>query len=198
MSAVQKLLASHILEEHFGSLVEKVGTCLVARGHQTLRDVVRDTGLATEEVQKALCSLIQHHLVNFEKSKRNTTVYNACLVNILLFTRFSRYTFSARERFGEEAELIVEHVLQQGSDSMSGTVGKISQRYESGDNAEHIRAKFAELVGGHFVKRLVLPLQETDDAEAMVKLEENLYTLPPGMAGQGNLTIHDLHVVPPK
>ena len=186
MSAAQKCLASHILKEHFGELIEKVGAYLVGKGPRSLKEGIQETGLKKDEVQKALCSLIQHDLVSFEKNKKGATIYNVCIANILLYTRFPRYTYCAKTMYGEEAELILEHILQQGADTMSRVVEKVNERYGAEDSDSEVRMKFAELVQGHFLKRVRILPQESEDTEAIVELEQNVYVLPPGVM-QGGL-----------
>lgn len=50
MSTVQKRLASYILREHFGDIVEAVGSYLVQKGARSLKDIIFDTKLKKEQV----------------------------------------------------------------------------------------------------------------------------------------------------
>ena len=50
MSAVQKRLASYILKEHFGDIVETVGSYLIQKGARPLRDIVSETKHKKEQV----------------------------------------------------------------------------------------------------------------------------------------------------
>lgn len=50
MSTVQKRLAIYVLREHFGDIIEAVGSYLVQKGARSLRDIVFDTKLKKEQV----------------------------------------------------------------------------------------------------------------------------------------------------
>ena len=189
MSIQQRRVASQILKEHFGEVVEKVGTYLVAKGPRPLRDVIRETGLSREQVQKALCCLIQHHLVSFEVNKKKITLYNAWISNILLRPRASRYIYCAKQLFGYTAELIVDELLQHGRARMSKVVSKISERLaEDGlDSDENeVKTTFVELVKNHFLQRVgIVETANGDRTEANTVSEDDRYMLPPGTVVQG-------------
>ena len=57
MSAVQKRLASYILKEHFGDIVERVGTYLTRKGARTLKDIVSETKLKKGQVSLQSCEI---------------------------------------------------------------------------------------------------------------------------------------------
>ena len=50
MTQAEIKLCSLLLREHFGEIVEKVGTFLVRTGSQPLRAVCADTGMALDQV----------------------------------------------------------------------------------------------------------------------------------------------------
>ena len=53
MSKIQIRVASYVLKEHFGDLVENVATQLLHKGRQTLREVAAETKLGKEEVYRS-------------------------------------------------------------------------------------------------------------------------------------------------
>lgn len=53
MTAQEVRLCGLLLQEHFGEVVEKVGTHLLRNGAQTLRAVVHETGLSHDLVPVA-------------------------------------------------------------------------------------------------------------------------------------------------
>lgn len=186
MSVQQKRLASLILKEHYGQVVEKVGTYLVAKGPRPLRDIIRDTKLTRDQVQKCLCCLIQHHFVTFEVNKKNVTLYNAWISNVLLRARAPRYIYCAKSLFGYTGELIVDEILQHGSIAMSKVVAKVANHLME-DNLDldelEVQSTFADLVNNHFLQRVRSVNEDSEDTSAYA--EDDMYALPPGVTLQG-------------
>lgn len=184
MSVQQKRLASLILKEHYGEVVEKVGCYLVAKGPRPLRDIIRETKLSRELVQKSLCCLIQHHFVTYEVNKRNVSLYNARISNILLRARAPRYIYCAKCLFGYSGELIVDEILQHGSVEMSKVVTKVVNHLTEENidfDESEVKSTFADLVMNHFLQRVRTEI--ADDAST----EDDLYSLPPGVTFQGGV-----------
>ena len=188
MSVQQKRLASLILREHYGEVIEKVGTYLVAKGPRPLRDIIRDTKLTRDQVQRCLCCLIQHHFVSFEVNKKSVTLYNAWISNILLRGRAPRYIYCAKSLFGYTGELIVDEILQHGSMAMSKVVAKVANHLME-DNVDfdetEVSSTFVDLVNNHFMQR-VKAIHE-GDVESSGYSEEDVYALPPGVSFQGTV-----------
>lgn len=187
MSVQQKRVASIILKEHYGEIVEKVGTYCIAKGPRPLRDIIRDTKLPREQVQKALCCLIQHHFVTFEVNKKNVTLYNAWISNILLRPRAPRYTYCAKTLFGYIGELIIDEIVQHGAVGMSAVLEKVVSRLvedELDADEYDVRVTFADLVKNHFLQR-VKPVHNDEDNADVNSYNDDLYALPPGVTLQG-------------
>ena len=188
MSVQQKRVAAFILKEHYGEIVEKVGTYLFAKGPRPLRDIIHDTKLSRDQVQKSLCCLIQHHFVTFEVNKKNVTLYNAWISNTLLRARAPRFIYCAKSLFGYTGELIVDEVLQHGTVAMSKVVSKVWNHLVE-DNLDvdeyEVNATFADLVKKHFLQRVQSPHEDIIDTNSYC--ETDLYTLPPGMNFQGDV-----------
>ena len=186
MSVQQKRLASLILKEHYGQVVEKVGTYLVAKGPRPLRDIIRDTKLTRDQVQQCLCCLIQHHFVTFEVNKKSVTLYNAWISNVLLRARAPRYIYCAKSLFEYTGELIVDEILQHGSIAMSKVVAKVANHLTE-DNLDldesEVQSTFADLVNNHFLQRVRSVNEDSEDTSAYA--EDDMYALPPGVTLQG-------------
>lgn len=188
MSVQQRRVASLILKEHYGEVVEKVGTYLVAKGPRPLRDIIRDIKLTRDQVQKCLCCLIQHHFVTFEVNKKNVTLYNAWISNILLRARSPRYIYCAKSLFGYTGELIVDVILQHGAIAMSKVVTKVANHLVEDNldiNEYEVKSTFADLVKNHFLQRVIPVHQDGDDTNSYN--EDDIYALPPGVTFQGNV-----------
>ena len=80
------------------------------------------------QVKVALTVLIQHNIVNFQQNKHGFVEYTVDVRSLLLHTRFPRYVYSAKTLYGDEAELIVEELLQHGQVSMASVVENVTQR----------------------------------------------------------------------
>lgn len=188
MTVQQKRVASLILREHYGEIVEKVGTFCIAKGLRPLKDITRVTKLPQGQVQKALCCLIQHHFVTFEVNKRNVTLYNAWISNILLRLRAPRYIYCVKSLFGYTGELIIDEIFQHGSSIMSTVVDKVARHLQEDNidsDEDEIRVCFADLVKNHFLQRLRPMKSEEQTMGNNSYNEDDLYALPPGMNLQG-------------
>ena len=188
MSVQQKRVASLILKEHYGEVVEKVGSYCIGKGPRPLRDIIRDTKLSREQVQKALCCLIQHHFVTFEVNKKNVTLYNAWIANILYRPRSPRYIYCAKTLFGYTGELITDEILQHGAVAMSTVVSKIVGHLVEDDpdaDDNEVRLTFADLVKNRFLQRVKPVHSNEDNVDTNSYNEDDLYALPPGMILQG-------------
>ncbi|XP_075048526.1 DNA-directed RNA polymerase III subunit RPC3 [Mixophyes fleayi] len=193
MTQVEARLSSLLLQEHFGEIVDRVGTFLIRTGSQPLRVIANDTGTSLDQVKKSLCVLIQHNLVTYQLHKRGFVEYTAqgdCYLRIL---RYPRYIYTAKTLYGDTGELIVEELLLNGKMTLSVTVKKVADRLtetiEDGKNVEYsdVLATFSQLADTHFVQRCpALPdSEETSGTEGrrpqaptLVTSEKDMFTVP--------------------
>ncbi|XP_077989640.1 DNA-directed RNA polymerase III subunit RPC3-like isoform X2 [Glandiceps talaboti] len=197
MSSVQLQLASLILGENYGEIVKQVCAHLIKNGARLLRSLAAETKLKLDEVRKALCILIQHHMVTFTASKRGMVEYQANVKNILLHIRYPRYIYCAKTLYGDAGELIVEEMLQHGQMLMSQAISKVTERLNEAIEGDQIvdqifvRDKFIDLVNTHFIKRVGYPQSDGDiDTRAssvpVLDIEEDdLYKIPMCMQSSG-------------
>nr|KAJ3419162.1 RNA polymerase III subunit C82 [Polyrhizophydium stewartii] len=163
MSQHELQLCGQILEEHFGCLVEKVATTLIARGRSTLPALVQATKLSVKITRESLFILIQHHLVTHAEATEGTRAvvyYQASIREILLRERFPLFIHTAASLFGAPAGLIVQKTLENGTLSPSKigptddmSIGQLSEG-------------MAQLLDGAFL----VPLQATDHVTLNDKL----------------------------
>nr|XP_028566526.1 DNA-directed RNA polymerase III subunit RPC3 isoform X1 [Podarcis muralis]XP_028566527.1 DNA-directed RNA polymerase III subunit RPC3 isoform X1 [Podarcis muralis]XP_028566528.1 DNA-directed RNA polymerase III subunit RPC3 isoform X1 [Podarcis muralis] len=159
MTQAEIKLSSLLLSEHFGEIVEKIGTHLIRMGSQPLRMIAHDTGMSLDQVRKALCVLIQHNLVTYELQKRGLVEYEAQCSRVLRILRYPRYIYTAKTLYSDTGELIVEELLLNGKMSMSATVKKVADRLtetmEDGKTMEYseVSSTFVRLADTHFVQR---------------------------------------------
>ncbi|NXG60428.1 RPC3 polymerase, partial [Hemiprocne comata] len=128
MTQAQIQLCSLLLLEHFGEIVEKIGSYLIRTGPQPLRGISSDTGLLLDQVKKGLCVLIHHNLVTYQLQKRGVVEYEAHCPRVLRILRYPRYIYTAKTLYGDTGELVVEELLLNGKMTMSAVVRKVADR----------------------------------------------------------------------
>ncbi|KAM6112613.1 DNA-directed RNA polymerase III subunit RPC3 [Phoenicopterus ruber ruber] len=191
MTQAEIKLCSLLLQEHFGEIVEKIGTYLIRTGTQPLRMIVNDTGLLLDQVKKALCVLIQHNLVTYQLQKRGFVEYEAQCKRVLRILRYPRYIYTAKTLYNDTGELIVEELLLNGQMTMSAVVRKVADRLtetmEDGKTMDYadVSNTFVRLADTHFVQRcpLVPETPESPDAPpppapTLVINEKDMYVVP--------------------
>ncbi|NWU56293.1 RPC3 polymerase, partial [Dromas ardeola] len=191
MTQAEIKLCSLLLQEHFGEIVEKIGTYLIRTGPQPLRMIVNDTGLVLDQVKKALCVLIQHNLVTYQLQKRGFVEYEAQCKRVLRILRYPRYIYTAKTLYNDTGELIVEELLLNGKMTMSAVVRKVADRLtetmEDGKTMDYadVSNTFVRLADTHFVQRcpLVPETPESPDAPpppapTLVINEKDMYVVP--------------------
>ncbi|KAK2518131.1 Polr3c [Columba guinea] len=191
MTQAEIKLCSLLLHEHFGEIVEKIGTQLVRAGGQALRGIAGGTGLLLDQVKKALCVLIQHNLVTFRLPRRGCVEYEAQCGRILRILRYPRYIYTAKTLYGDTGELIVEELLLNGQLTMSAVVRKVADRLtetmEDGKTMDYadVSSTFVRLVDTHFVQRCPLvpegpqsPEVPPPPAPTLLSSDKDMYTVP--------------------
>lgn len=162
MTANEVRLCGLLLREHFGEVVEKVGTHLLKNGPQNLRTIVHETGMALDQVKKSLCVLVQHGTCMFSSGRKgpgSPTEYCANSEKILRILRYPRYIYTAKTLYGDTGELIIEELLQRGHLTMSNTVktvaDRLTQNMEEGHSIDYseVSSAFSKLVETHFLQR---------------------------------------------
>ncbi|XP_035758014.1 DNA-directed RNA polymerase III subunit RPC3 [Egretta garzetta] len=191
MTQAEIKLCSLLLQEHFGEIVEKIGTYLIRTGTQPLRMIVNDTGLVLDQVKKALCVLIQHNLVTYQLQKRGFVEYEAQCKRVLRILRYPRYIYTAKTLYSDTGELIVEELLLNGKMTMSAVVRKVADRLtetmEDGKTMDYadVSNTFVRLADTHFVQRCPLVPETPESPEAppppaptLVIDEKDMYVVP--------------------
>ncbi|XP_039661124.1 DNA-directed RNA polymerase III subunit RPC3 isoform X1 [Perca fluviatilis] len=162
MTAQEVRLCGLLLREHFGEVVEKVGTHLLKGGAQNLRTIIHETGISLDLVKKSLCVLVQHGACVFRSGRKGAgspAEYQTCCDRILRILRYPRYIYTSKTLYGDTGELIIEELLQRGHMTMSGTVktvaDRLTQNMEEGRSMDYseVSSTFFRLVETHFLQR---------------------------------------------
>ncbi|XP_071401377.1 DNA-directed RNA polymerase III subunit RPC3 [Centroberyx affinis] len=174
MTAQEVRLCGLLLQEHFGDVVEKVGTHLLRGGAQNLRTIIHETGTPLDLVKKSLCVLMQHGACVFSSGRKgpgSLVEYRASCERILRILRYPRYIYTAKTLYGDTGELIIEELLQRGHMTMSSTVKTVADRLthsmEEGRSMEYseVSSAFSNLVETHFLQRCP-PVAEAAPADS--------------------------------
>ncbi|XP_010883125.1 DNA-directed RNA polymerase III subunit RPC3 isoform X2 [Esox lucius] len=172
MTAQEVRLCGLLLQEHFGEVVERIGTHLLRGGAQNLRTIANETNTPLDLVKKSLCVLVQHGVCDFGSGRRgpgSPVEYRGNCERVLRILRYPRYIYTAKTLYGDTGELIVEEVLQRGHMTMSNTVKTVADRLthnmEEGRSMEYseVVSSFSKLVETHFLQRCP-PVAETATA----------------------------------
>ncbi|CAJ1062327.1 DNA-directed RNA polymerase III subunit RPC3 [Xyrichtys novacula] len=162
MTAQEVRLCGLLLREHFGDVVERVGTHLLKGGAQNLRTIIHETGISLDLIKKSLCVLVQHRICTFSAGRKgpgSPTEYRTSCDHILRILRYPRYIYSAKTLYGDTGELIIEELLQRGEMTMSSIVktvaDRLTQNMEEGRSMDYseVSSAFSKLVETHFLQR---------------------------------------------
>ncbi|XP_034239902.1 DNA-directed RNA polymerase III subunit RPC3 [Thrips palmi] len=190
MSVQFSKVCSLILLEHFGEIVEKVGTDLFQWGPKPLTLIASSTKLSIDKVKQSLCVLLQYGLASFAAAKNGRIAeYSLLPEKVFSLLRYPRYLYLIKTKFGVEAEMLVEEFLRSGYDSASKVILRAASRLketrpgsEGGSNFPLLRDKFVLLVNKQFLVRCPSPSENTDGkASAVPNLtaEKTQLHLPP-------------------
>nr|AOE43192.1 RNA polymerase III subunit [Synstelium polycarpum] len=193
-------VAMDIVKEHFGEDVHRVYSMLVNKGKSSLRMVAQACpGMIQRRVRQCLLVLIQHNLVDYEEfllppekkdSGKDTPAkkgvqeidepglsdayYSANLNNAVHRLRFAKYITYVREKYGDEASVIVEELMDHGRLTMEAVVAQ-SLTYTNSrsmgfgdDRTKEFEDIFTDLIVDHFIMKVPKP-KPIDAGEEEIK-----------------------------
>ncbi|XP_066539424.1 DNA-directed RNA polymerase III subunit RPC3 [Hoplias malabaricus] len=185
MTAQEVRLCGLLLQEHFGEVVERIGTELLRSGSLSLRALVHQTKLPLDLVKKSLCVLVQHDVCSFgpgRKGPGGPVEYTANSEKILFMLRYPRYIYTAKSLYGDTGELLIEEMLQRGQMTMSSTIKTVADRLthsmEDGQSMEYsdVITSFTRLVETHFLQRC--PQVDISGKNVQPETHSDCYTIP--------------------
>lgn len=140
-------VARHIVRTDFSEQVETLCSFLLCNGPSSLKDIVDSTGLPLPIVRNGLLALMQQNIVTCPvtpeidtsaaaKAKRAAghlppIVYEASLDEVFGRLWFPRIVMVVRERFGEDAGLLLQELLTHGRMGHEDMVSKAAQSWAS-------------------------------------------------------------------
>ncbi|XP_026751660.1 DNA-directed RNA polymerase III subunit RPC3 [Galleria mellonella] len=124
-------VVSEILHRYFGEIVQQVGKDLFTYGSKPISMIVKTTGLPRAQVVESLRTLLKFHLATFEPSSNEVNAdYKLIPDNVLLLIRYPRYLLQMKSKYGSEAELLIEELLQQATCSATILLVTIAKKYK--------------------------------------------------------------------
>ncbi|KAJ3387787.1 DNA-directed RNA polymerase III subunit RPC3 [Lobulomyces angularis] len=150
-------LCSAILKEHFGVIVETVGTAILQHGRNPLGTLVQHTKLSVKQVREALFILIQQGIVKYSEQpvgQRIVVHYLAIPKMILLRDRFAFYIKKILSLHGQLAADIIKILLISGFSNFLTIKENISKILKNNYTDEEISSMFLKLVEVGFIMKL--------------------------------------------
>lgn len=145
MSSLEQLLAKEIIEDHFGSTVEKVCSTLVIRGRLLISQIARYTNLPIKKIKESLFILMQQNIVKYsEKPRSNNYYYSADLNEIMMRLHFPTFIHCMEEIFGPDGRDISNLLLLHGKLSLT----KLLEFVEEKDS---IKSTFCSMVATGYI-----------------------------------------------
>ncbi|CAH0397188.1 unnamed protein product [Chilo suppressalis] len=165
---------SEILHRYFGEIVQQVGKDLFTYGSKPISMIVKTTGLPRQQVIESLRTLLKFDLATFEPSVNDSIAdYKLLPDNVLLLIRYPRYLLQIKSKFGSEAELLVEELLQQAICTATVLLVTIATKYKDGKesniNVIQLKDTFVSLATAAYIQQApVAELKEDCEVPTLV------------------------------
>lgn len=133
-------------------------------------------------MKEALCILIKYRLVSFRPNK-NEVLANYFLLpdRVLLMIRYPKYINIIKKKFGKDAEILAEELLQRGYSSayelILHTFARLQKDQSKPTSLAQIREKLFSLITAKYFIRLPYATDEMPVPDLQVKDEEQ-FALP--------------------
>ncbi|XP_050299952.1 DNA-directed RNA polymerase III subunit RPC3 [Anthonomus grandis grandis] len=182
MSVILGKVISLILTERFGPVVSSVGAFLFKRQSSPILYVRKGTDLPLSKVKEALCILIKHRLVTFKANKNeNLANYSLDSEKVLYMLRYPKYLNLIKTQYGDEAEMIVEEILQRGYWSAPELILKVHERMSKNSDRPptlvHIKDKLIFLITAKYLQRIPYSTDEKPVPDLHVD-EKEMHVIP--------------------
>lgn len=126
--------------------------------------------------------LIKYRLVCFKPNKSEVlALYTLQTDRVLLMIRYPKYISLIKKKFGEEAEMLMEEVLQRGYCSGSELILHVYNRMQKDQKTAtlaNIRDHLFSLINARYFARLPYPAEEASIPSLQVN-EKEQFLLPP-------------------
>eukprot|EP00026_Physarum_polycephalum_P004041 Phypoly_transcript_04058.p1 GENE.Phypoly_transcript_04058~~Phypoly_transcript_04058.p1 ORF type:complete len:672 (+),score=150.11 Phypoly_transcript_04058:62-2077(+) len=184
----RKKLAAFLVYDQFGGNVGKVAECLLDRGRSHLKEIQVCTGIPPKQVKECLMVLIQQNIVTAFLEEDNSVRYEIHIENIIMRLRFAKCVAHAKAQFGDEAEIVVEELIEHGRCSIERVITRatdwvIQFRGASAPITEEraraiLRQKFDLLIANHYVIQADAPARAPPASVKSLSWEDKMKPAP--------------------
>ncbi|KAL4706683.1 hypothetical protein ACJJTC_014438 [Scirpophaga incertulas] len=167
-------VVSEILLRYFGEIVQQVGNDLFTYGSKPIGMIVKTTGLLRSQVIESLRTLLKFDLATFEPSANEIIAdYKLLPDNVLLLLRYPRYLLQMKTKYGSEAEILIEELLQQASCTATVLIIAVATKYkddkEKNINIIRLKDTFISLATAGYIQQApVAELNEGSEIPTLV------------------------------
>ncbi|XP_075981899.1 RNA polymerase III subunit C [Anticarsia gemmatalis] len=167
-------VVSVILHRYFGEIVQKVGDDLFTYGSKPIGMIVKTTGLTRTLVIESLRTLLKFDIAAFEPSANELIAdYKLLPENVLLLIRYPRYLLQMKTKYGSEAELLIEELLQQATCTATVLLVTIATKYKDDKEKNitilNLKEMFISLVTAAYIQQTpVAELKEGSEIPTLV------------------------------
>jgi hypothetical protein len=147
-------LAELILEEHFSKEVKDTATDLLNNGASSILEISKRTNYDFQSVRNSLIILLQNKLTTFEEVKKKDFIefqYSINLEHVLNFIRFPKILYFINSKFGENAVLICEEIMQFGILSANQCIEQVQFKLKQAEKSSvivlnSVKVTFVQLI----------------------------------------------------
>lgn len=152
-------IAEIIIEEHFSNDVLIIASFLMNNGSSSILDICKHTNLDFQSVRNSLIILLQNMLITFEEVKKKNFIeiqYTINLNNILNYIRFPKILYFINARYGENAVLIFEEIMQCGILSAKQCIEQVQFKLKNLDKVNplilnSVKVTFVQLIENNYL-----------------------------------------------
>ncbi|GJQ77410.1 hypothetical protein Trydic_g20809 [Trypoxylus dichotomus] len=160
-----------ILQERFGELVQTIASYLYKYGPCSLLHLKKQLDLPLSKVKEVLSVLLKYSLLSI-KRPYNINLYLLECNRVLWMLRYPTYIKLIKRKFGGEAEVLLEEILQKGyvseDDLLSTTLERL-KKISITTTLSSLREKLSSLI---IAKYLINFSQNTDNNQEEIKKEK--------------------------
>lgn len=167
-------VVSVILQRYFGENVQKVGDDLFTYGSKPIALLVKSTGLSRIKVVESLRTLLKYDLAMFEPTPNEVIAdYRLIPENVLLMIRYPRYLLQIKTKYGSEAEILIEELLQKACSTATVLLVSIAVKYKDDKEKNMTIVKLKDIfisliTAGYIQQASVAELKEGSEIPTLV------------------------------
>lgn len=183
MSVQSGKLILKILTEQFGETIAAVGYDLFRHGSRPVAHIHSTTKLPISEIKHSLCILAKYKLITFTSSAHpDFAEYELLNERVFYIVRYPKYICRIKDKYGDEAEVLLDELLRLGSCTASELIvrclARVKEQYPSNPcDLVSLRDKFVDMVHGNYLCRCPVPITESSVPSLFLD-EAHMFVMP--------------------